>query len=169
MLSCQLSVWRMCTLFRSVSPPPKRSNYDSLMLFLSLSLSLSLSLCVCVQNTHICLCVSLITVFDVNCRVGLLGWGTDGWVYYNKGVHVFLSVWSTDVSSLDLMHAPVHTLETAYSIVVQQLFDHCLCIVQLWSFALIILQATRYANQYYSVPVPSQDKLGALQQKGHSA
>jgi len=28
-------------------------------------------------------------------------------------------------------------------------------------------QTTVYASQRYSVPVPSQDKLGGLQQKGH--
>jgi len=31
------------------------------------------------------------------------------------------------------------------------------------------LQATVCASQHYSVPVPSHDKLGGLQQKGYSA
>ena len=35
--------------------------------------------------------------------------------------------------------------------------------------ASIINQATGYASQHYSSPVPSQDKLGRLWQKGHSA
>ena len=29
-------------------------------------------------------------------------------------------------------------------------------------------QATGYASQHYSVPVPSKDKLGGLWQEGHS-
>jgi len=37
-------------------------------------------------------------------------------------------------------------------------------------FQMNLNEATGYASQHYSMPVPSQDKLGeGLQQKGHSA
>jgi len=75
--------------------------------------------------------------------------------------------WSLHVFSVQVSFYPADDLQAS---IISCLMLFYLLIFVSWNFLMNIVsyQATSYESQYYSMPVPSQDKLGGLWQKGHS-